>query len=58
MFVHHCTVCDTAQLTFDTQITGVRPVPGGYEATFTCWCGGEQTFLSEGAAAAALELAA
>ncbi|MFW6772808.1 hypothetical protein ACOACO_00865 [Nocardioides sp. CPCC 205120] len=58
MFVHHCTACRKHQLTFDSQFTAVRAVEGGYEATFTCWCGAEQTHLSEGARAARLALAA
>lgn len=54
MFLHHCTACDKDQLTFDSQVIGARPVPAGFEATFLCWCGAEQTFLSEGAKDAAL----
>lgn len=56
MFVHHCTSCDKNLLTFDSQVISAREVDGGFEATFLCWCGAEQTFLSEGAKDAAREL--
>lgn len=52
MFVHHCTACGKGQLTFPSQFTSVRPVPGGFRATFDCWCGAQQTYLSDGASVA------
>ncbi|WP_028474042.1 hypothetical protein [Nocardioides alkalitolerans] len=56
MFVHHCTACNTRQLTFESQFTSATPVDGGFVATFTCWCGDTgQTWVSPGADAADAE---
>jgi len=43
MFTHHCTDCDRTQLTFLSQLVGVTASADGAIATFTCWCGSEQT---------------
>ena len=43
MFTHTCTVCQKRQLIFPSQITAVADSGQGVVATFTCWCGAEQT---------------
>ncbi|UMG93998.1 hypothetical protein [Nocardioides sp. TF02-7] len=44
MFVHHCTQCHKRQLIFPSLITAVAPGADDVPvATFTCWCGAEQT---------------
>ncbi len=43
MFVHTCTACAKRQLIFPTQFTGVSGERGAVVATFTCWCGAEQS---------------
>jgi hypothetical protein len=43
MFVHTCSACAKRQLIFPTQFTGVSGEPGAVVATFTCWCGAEQS---------------
>lgn len=43
MFTHTCTVCEKRQLIFPSQITAVTGSDQGPVATFTCWCGAEQT---------------
>jgi hypothetical protein len=43
MFKHQCTSCQRTQLIFMSQFTGVAGTPDGVVATFTCWCGAEQT---------------
>jgi hypothetical protein len=43
MFVHTCTACAKRQLIFPSQFTGVSGEPGAVVATFTCWCGAEQS---------------
>lgn len=43
MFTHHCTACDRNQLIFPSQVTSVASAEHGALATFTCWCGAEQS---------------
>jgi hypothetical protein len=43
VFVHTCTACAKRQLIFPSQFTGVSGEPGAVVATFTCWCGAEQS---------------
>ncbi len=43
MFKHHCTSCEKTQLIFESQVQSVTGTPEGVVATFTCWCGSEQT---------------
>ena len=43
MFLHHCTSCSKRQLIFPSQVTAVAGSPEGPVATFTCWCGEEQS---------------
>lgn len=52
MFAHHCRACDTRYLNFQSQVTGLVEVEGGFAVSFTCWCGSDQVWLSAGAAAA------
>jgi hypothetical protein len=43
MFKHLCSSCNRTQLIFMSQFKGVEGTPEGVRATFTCWCGAEQT---------------
>lgn len=43
MFTHHCTACDRKQLIFFSQVKAVASDADGALATFTCWCGAEQS---------------
>jgi hypothetical protein len=43
MFTHHCTACERRQLIFFSQVENVVGTEAGPVATFTCWCGAEQT---------------
>ena len=43
MFVHQCSSCQRRQLVFPSQFTAFSAVGGGLSATFTCWCGAEET---------------
>jgi len=43
MFPHHCTACDRKQLIFFSQVSTVASGEAGAVATFTCWCGAEQS---------------
>lgn len=43
MFTHHCTACGRTQLIFSSMVESVTSGPDGALATFTCWCGAEQT---------------
>lgn len=43
MFTHHCTACARTQLIFASQVTSVASGGQGAVATFTCWCGAEQS---------------
>lgn len=43
MFTHHCSACDRTQLIFFSQMTSVVGTDGSAKATFTCWCGAEQS---------------
>ncbi|WP_182525467.1 hypothetical protein [Nocardioides dongkuii] len=45
MFTHTCTACAQRQLIFLSQVSAVADSPRGPLATFTCWCGAEQTAL-------------
>lgn len=47
MFVHHCTSCAKRQLIFPSQVTAVAGADRGVRMTFTCWCGAEQTAVTE-----------
>ena len=62
MFVHHCTACEKDQLIFPSQFTGVAREAAGTVATFTCWCGADQTHVlgstRPAATSAGVELAA
>lgn len=49
--LHDCTSCSKRQLIFPSQITGLTNTDHGILATFTCWCGAEQTLLTGKAAA-------
>ncbi len=55
MFVHTCTACAKRQLIFPSQFTGVSGQPGAVVATFTCWCGAEQSSPLDWAPRAAAE---
>lgn len=43
VFKHHCSACDRTQLIFPSQVSGVAAGEHGAVATFTCWCGAEQS---------------
>ena len=43
MFTHQCTACEKRQLIFFSQVKRVAGTDAGPAATFTCWCGAEQT---------------
>ncbi|WP_122816156.1 hypothetical protein [Nocardioides pantholopis] len=43
MFLHTCSACAKRQLIFPSQITAVAAGDHGPVATFTCWCGAEQS---------------
>ncbi|WP_341241701.1 hypothetical protein [uncultured Nocardioides sp.] len=43
MLTHLCTSCSKRQLIFPSQITAVTGAETGPIATFTCWCGAEQS---------------
>ncbi len=43
VLTHLCSACDKRQLIFPSQITAVADSDHGVLATFTCWCGAEQT---------------
>ena len=43
MFTHNCTACERRQLIFFSQVKKVAGTEAGPAATFTCWCGAEQT---------------
>lgn len=43
MFTHHCTACELRQLIFMSQVRSIVGTDAGPVATFTCWCGSEQT---------------
>ncbi len=43
VFVHTCSACERRQLIFPSQFTAVAAGEQGPVATFTCWCGAEQT---------------
>ncbi|NHC22766.1 hypothetical protein G6553_06200 [Nocardioides sp. IC4_145] len=45
MFTHVCTACAKRQLIFPSQVTAVAESEQGPVATFTCWCGAEQSAL-------------
>ncbi|MDN4171902.1 hypothetical protein QWY28_02995 [Nocardioides sp. SOB77] len=45
MFTHVCTACAKRQLIFPSQVTAVAESERGPVATFTCWCGAEQSAL-------------
>ncbi|MEO9322758.1 hypothetical protein ABFT23_04655 [Nocardioides sp. C4-1] len=47
MFVHHCTACSRRQLIFPSLVTGVVPSGDGLVLAFTCWCGAEQTTVTD-----------
>ncbi len=43
MFLHLCSACHRRQLIFPSQVTAVAAGAGGPVASFTCWCGAEQS---------------
>jgi hypothetical protein len=43
VFKHHCSACDRTQLIFPSQVSSVASGADGAIATFTCWCGAEQS---------------
>ena len=43
MFTHHCSACERTQLVFFSQVKSVASAADGAIATFTCWCGAQQS---------------
>jgi hypothetical protein len=46
MFVHTCSVCESRQLVFPSQIEALDNTDHGIIVSFTCWCGAEQSLLT------------
>ena len=57
MFARHCTACDKTQLIFFSQVCGLADTDHGTAATFTCWCGADQVWLTAGEPTVAAERA-
>jgi hypothetical protein len=58
MFAQHCTACDTTYLIFPSQVRTFGDLGDTYVATYECWCGAEQVWLSSRDSQVAAEAAA
>ncbi len=47
MFTRRCTTCTRRQLIFPSQLIGVESHAHGMSISYRCWCGSEQSFVTD-----------